>query len=156
MGINATLIGQGITFLVFILFTMKFVWPHITKAMSERQARIADGLAAAEKGQLDLQQAEERARTLTQEGKQQAADILSQAQKRADEIVEQAKSDARSEGERILAGARAQVEQELQMAKDKLRVEVAALAIAGAEQVLMREVDRSAHQAVLDKLAAQL
>ncbi len=156
MDINATLIGQGLTFFVFILVTMKYVWPNIQKAMAEREQKIADGLAAAEKGKQELEQAEERSQELVNDGKQKASDIIAQAQKRGDEMIEEAKSDARTEAERVKASAQAEIDQEIAKAREKLKTEVAALAIAGAEQILMREVDKSAHNEVLDKVCAKL
>src|SRR5690606_1246689 len=109
---NATLIAQGITFFLFIWMTMKFVWPMIKQAMNERQQKIADGLAAAEKGVRDLEKATAEARLVLDEAKTQAADLLNQANKRASEIVEEAKKDARNEGDRLVTSARGQIEQE--------------------------------------------
>jgi F-type H+-transporting ATPase subunit b len=154
--INMTLIGQGITFFIFIMVTLKYVWPPIQKALIEREAKITDGLAAAEKAQKDLAEAEQRSAEILSEGKQKAADIISQAQKRGDELVDEAKQDARSEGERLIASAHAEIEQEISAARDKLRNEVAVLALAGAEQILQREVDRKVHDDVLDKICAKL
>jgi len=153
---NATLIGQTIAFAVFVWFTMKFVWPYLLKQMHDREARIADGLAAAEKGQQALQEAEQRHTELVTEGKQKAAEIIAQAQRRGDEIIEESKADARIEGERLLQAARSAIEQERIMAKEQLKREVALLALDGAEQVLMREVDREAHNEILEKVAAGL
>ena len=118
--------------------------------------RIADGLAAAEKGQQDLANAEVRIEEALQEGRDKAQEFINQANKRGDEIVDQAKQTAIAEGERLLAAARSQIEQERNEARESLRGEVAALALAGAEQVLMREVDVNAHRDVLDKLTAEL
>ncbi len=156
MNFNATLIGQTIAFAVFVYFCMKYVWPPIIKALEERQSKIADGLAAAEKGRHELELAEKRAKELLREGKAKSQEFIVQAQKRADEVVEASKDTAKVEGERILTAARAEIEQERQQAREELRQQVAHLAIAGAEQVLMREVDSKAHSEVLDKLGAQL
>ena len=156
MSINATLIGQMIVFALLIWFTMRFVWPIILTAMEERETKIADGLAAAEKGVHDLELAEERASEILKGGKAKSQEYIAQAQQRANEVVEEAKGTARLEGERIINSARAEIEQERQTAKDELKEQVAKLAIAGAEQVLMREVDAAAHKEVLDKLSAQL
>ena len=156
MNINATLLGQMITFAVFVWFTMRFVWPLLMQAIEERQAKIADGLAAAEKGRHELELAEVRAKELLRERKQQAAEIIAHAQKRANEIIEEAKISARTESERILGSARAQISQDLQEARDKLQREVGQLAIAAAEQILMREVDAEAHQDLVNKLSVQL
>jgi F-type H+-transporting ATPase subunit b len=156
VNINATLLGQMITFAVFVWFTMKFVWPLLMQAIEERQAKIADGLAAAEKGRHELELAEVRAKELLRERKQHAAEIVAHAQKRANEIIEEAKISARTESERILGSARAQISQDLQEARDKLQREVGQLAIAAAEQILMREVDAEAHQEIVNKLSVQL
>lgn len=156
MDINATLLGQAITFAILVWFTMRFVWPPLTKAMEERVRRIAEGLAAAEKGQHDLELAESRAKTILREGKQQAQEAIAHGQKRSDEIIEEAKAQARIEGEKIVAAAHAQGAQEMQVARDALHKEVAQLALIGAEQVLMREVDAVRHREVLDKLSARL
>ncbi len=156
MGINATLIGQMITFLVFILFTMKFVWPHVTKAMADRQARIADGLAAAEKGVRDLENAKTQAADIHNEARTQAADILGQANKRGSAIIDEAKAQAQAERERILASAQAEIEQERNRLREALRGEVSAIAIAGAGKILEREIDANTHRDLLNKLAAEL
>jgi F-type H+-transporting ATPase subunit b len=156
VNIKATLLGQMITFAVFVWFTMRFVWPLLMQAIEERQAKIADGLAAAEKGRHELELAEVRAKELLRERKQQAAEIIAHAQKRANEIIEEAKISARTESERILGSARAQISQDLQEARDKLQREVGQLAIAAAEQILMREVDAEAHQDLVNKLSVQL
>lgn len=156
MNFNATVIGQSIAFLVFVWFTMKFVWPYMLKQMHDRETRIADGLAAAEQGQVTLAEAEQKKVQLIDEGKQQAGEIIAQAQRRGDEIIEEAKHDARNEGERLLTAARAEIDQERTRAKEELKREVASLALAGAEQILMREVDRNAHNEILDKISAGL
>ncbi|MEE8234329.1 MAG: F0F1 ATP synthase subunit B [Gammaproteobacteria bacterium] len=156
MNFNATLIGQIISFAVFAWFCTKFIWPVIIKALDDRQAKIADGLAAAEKGQHELERAGKRSIEILREGKEKSKEFIDQAQKRHDEIVDEAKDDAREEGERILHAARVEIEQERQEAKEALRAEVSALAIAGAEQILIREVDKNAHNEILDKIGASL
>ncbi len=156
MNFNLTLIGQSIAFIVFVWFTMKFVWPMLMKKMAEREKKIADGLAAAEKGQEKFEQAEQRYEELVSEGKQQAGDIIAQAHKRGDELVEEAKSEAKSEAERIKHSAQADIEQQIAQAREKLKSEVAALALAGAEQILIREVDQKTHNEILDKICAKL
>lgn len=156
MNFNATLIGQTIAFLIFVWFTKKYIWPFIINAMNERETRIADGLAAAEKGQAALVEAEAQKAELIEEGKQQAAEIVSQGQKRHDELVESAKGDGQSEKEKILAAAQAEIDQQRTQAREELRSQVAALAVAGAEQILMREVDQNAHNEVLGKISADL
>jgi F-type H+-transporting ATPase subunit b len=156
MNITATLIGQSISFFLFVVFTMKYVWPPIMNALNERTKKIADGLAEAEKGHHELELAEKRSAEILREGKEKSKEFIDQAQKRHDEIVDEAKDDAREEGERILIAARVEIDQERQEAKETLRAEVSALAIAGAEQILMREVDKNAHNEVLDKISASL
>lgn len=156
MNINLTMIGQAISFAIFVWFCLKYVWPPILKALEERETRIADGLAAAERGKHELELAEQRATDAMREGKNKAQDFISQAQKRADEIVEAAKLTAREEAERIRAAAKAEIEQDRNRARDELRAQVAHLAVAGAEQILLREVDEAAHRDVLNKLAANL
>ena len=156
MNINLTLLGQAISFAIFVWFCVKYVWPPVLAALEERENRIADGLAAAEKGQQDLANAEVRIEEELQKGREKAQEYINQAQKRADEIVEQAKTTASEEGDRLLAAARSQIDQERNEARESLRGEVASLALAGAEQVLMREVDANAHREVLDKLTAEL
>jgi F-type H+-transporting ATPase subunit b len=156
MNINLTLIGQSITFFLFVWFCFKFVWPPLVHALAERNKKIADGLAAAERGQHEQELAEKRAAEHIKEAKTQASEIISQAQKRAKEIEEASKDDARSEAERIKAGANAEIEQEVNRAREHLRKEVIVLAMAGAEKVLQREVNADAHASALQDLAAQL
>ena len=156
MNINLTLFGQTIAFAIFVWFTMKFVWPPITAAMQARQKKIAEGLDAAGRAQRDLQLAQEKAAQTLRESKEQAAEILDKANKTANAIVEEAKQQARSEGERLLASAKAEIEVEVNRAKDQLRAQVAALAVAGAEKILESSVDYKAHTDLLAKLASQL
>jgi F-type H+-transporting ATPase subunit b len=156
VNINLTLIGQSITFLFFVWFCMKFVWPFITAAMAERQRVIAEGLAAADRASKDLELAQEKATHTLREAKQEAAAILDSANKRAAQIVDEAKEQARAEADRIRAAAQADVEQEMNRAKEKLRSQVAVLALAGAEKVLQASVDETKHKAMLDQLAAGL
>ena len=156
MNINLTLLGQTITFALFVWFCMKYIWPPVMTALETRRKEIADGLAAAERGQHEQELAEKKAAEYLREAKSQASDIVAQAQKRASEIVEEAKNDARAEAERIVAGANAEIEQEINRAREQLRAEVAAIALAGAEKILEREIDASAHKKVLDELAAQI
>ena len=156
MNINLTLIGQSITFALFVWFCMKFIWPPIMGALNARRKEIADGLAAAERGQHEQELAEKRATKHIKEAKGQAADIITQAQKRAGEIVEEAKGSAKTEAERIVTGANAEIEQEINRAREHLRQDVVVLAMAGAEKVLKREVDQAAHSSALNELATQL
>ena len=156
MNINLTLIGQSITFFVFIWFCYKFIWPPLVNALEERKKKIADGLAAAEHGKHSQLLAEERAKELLREAKEQAGEIITRADKRATEIVEVAKDDARAEGGRILTAARAEIDQEVNRVKEDLRGQVVSIALAGASKVLGREVDEAAHAELLDKLAAEI
>ncbi|MDD3518057.1 MAG: F0F1 ATP synthase subunit B [Chromatiales bacterium] len=156
MNINITLFGQMIAFGVFVYLTMKYVWPPIIKAMQERQKKIADGLAAAERGKHEQQLAEDRAKQVLTEAKQQAGDIISLAQKRANEIVESAKDTARDEGERLKVAAQAEIEQEVNRAREQLRKQVAVIAVAGAEKILKKEIDAKVHAQVVDDLVAQI
>ncbi|MBE9567658.1 MAG: F0F1 ATP synthase subunit B [Proteobacteria bacterium] len=156
MNINLTLIGQSITFAIFVWFCYAYVWPPLVHALAERQKKIADGLAAAERGLHEHELAEKKAAEHLKDAKGQASDIIAQAQKRASEIVDEAKGDARTEADRIKAGADAEIAQEINRAREQLRQEVVTLAISGAEKVLKREVDKEAHANSLDELAAQL
>jgi F-type H+-transporting ATPase subunit b len=156
MNINATLIGQAISFAIFVWFCMKYVWPPIMAALEERKTKIADGLAAAERGKHEQELAEQRAKEVIKAAKEEAAGILSQAQKRASEIVEEAKDTARTEGERIVTAANAEIEQEVNRAKENLRGQVVSLAVAGAGKVIDRELDASAHDALLQDLVSQI
>ena len=156
MDIKLTLIGQTIAMIVFVWFCMKFIWPPVIGALEARRKEIADGLAAAERGQHEQELAEKRAAEHIKEAKGQASEIITQAQKRAGEIVEEAKGDAKTEADRIVTGANAEIEQEINRAREHLRKEVVSLAIAGAEKVLKREVDKDAHASTLNDLAAQL
>jgi F-type H+-transporting ATPase subunit b len=156
MNINATLIGQSISFIFFVWFTMKFVWPPIMSALEERKKKIADGLAAAERGKHEQALAEQRATEVIAEAKQEASNIIAQAQKRANEIVEEAKETARTEGDRIVASANAEIEQEVNRAKESLRGQVVSIAVAGAGKVLKREIDAKAHDDLLQDLVSQI
>ena len=156
MNINLTLIGQSITFVVFVWFCMKFVWPPIMNALEHRKKKIADGLAAAERGAHEKELAEKRATETLHEAKQKAQEIINQAQKRANEIVEEAKVNARGEAERIVAAANAEIEQEVNRAREQLRGQVVSLAVAGAGKVLKKEIDAKANEQLLQDLVAQL
>lgn len=156
MNINLTLIGQLLSFAVFVWFTMKFVWTPIMGALETRRKEIADGLAAAEHGQHEQELAKERAKEVIREAKGQAAEIVNQAQKRASEIVDESKGNARTESERILAAAQAEIEQEANRAREQLREKVAELAVMGAEKILRKEIDAAAHKDIVEKLAQQI
>ena len=156
MNFNATLIGQSITFLVFVWFCMKYVWPPLMAALEERKTKIADGLAAAERGQKDLQLARSKVTDNLKDAKRQAQEIITQAQKRASEIVDEAKGDAREEADRIKTAASSDIDQQINSARESLRKEVSAIALVGVEKILNREVDAAAHNQVLEDLMAQI
>ena len=156
MNLNLTILGQSISFFIFVWFCMKYVWPPIIEALTTREARIAGGLAAAEKAQRDLEDAAAKSADLLQEGREKAQDYVTQAKKRGDDLIEEAKGQAREEAARIVTTARAQIEQERNAVREELRAQVAVLAVRGAEQILLREVDAGAHGDALNKLAAEL
>ncbi len=156
MNITVTLFAQMIAFALLIWFVNKVMWGPLSGIMEARQKRIADGLAAAEKGKHEQVLAEKRAIEVLKEAKGQAAEVVAQGQKRASEIVEEAKATAHTEGDRIVAAANAEIEREVNQAKEALRAQVAVLAVMGAEKVLKREIDAKAHEALLSDVAAQI
>jgi F-type H+-transporting ATPase subunit b len=156
LDINLTLIGQTIAMIVFVWFCMKFIWPPILNAIEERQEQIAEGLAAAEKGQDKLLQAQAEAEEIVADARKQATSILDQAHARANEIVAEGKSDGVKERERQLTAAKAEIEQEANKAREELRGQVSAIAIASAEKILRREIDDKAHEDILGKLAQEI
>ena len=156
MNLNATLFAQLVVFFILAWFTMKFVWPPIVKALDERAKKIADGLAAAERGKHDLELATKRSAEALREGKEKSADLLAQAEKRATQIVDEAKAAAKVEAERIVAAGKADAEQEAVRAKEQLRESVAALAVAGAEKILRREINAQAHADILAAIKQDL
>lgn len=156
MNINATLIGELIAFVVFVLFCMKYVWPPIIGAIEARQQKIAEGLAASDRAEQDLRLAQEKAKQQLIEAKAQASAVIDQAKKREAQIIEEAAVKAQAEREKILAQAKAEVEAERIRAKEELRKQVAALAVAGAERILQRSIDEAAHSDILEKLVAEL
>ncbi|HLV27764.1 MAG TPA: F0F1 ATP synthase subunit B [Burkholderiaceae bacterium] len=156
MNLNATLFFQMIVFFVLAWFTMKFIWPPLTKAMDDRRQKIADGLAAAEKGKADLAQAQARINLIEANAKSDNHARMVEAEKQAAAIIEQARREAEAEKARIVAQAQQDAAQEVQRAREALRADVAVLAVQGAEQILKREVDANAHAGLLDQLKAQL
>ena len=156
MDLNYTFFMQILSFAVLIFFTMKFIWPPLMGAIEERQKRIAEGLAAADRSQRDLAQAEEKVAEALREARTKANEIIDQAHVRANQIVDQAKSDAIVEADRQKALALGEIASAAQRAKEDLRERVSSLAVAGAEKLIRREIDSSAHKALLDELAAQL
>jgi F-type H+-transporting ATPase subunit b len=145
-----------IAFAGFVWFCMKFVWPPIIAAMEEREKKIADGLAAADRASHDLELAKEKAVERLKEAKEEAAGIIDAANKRANQLVEEAKEAAVAEADRVKASAQAEIEQESNRAREALRGDVAALALAGAEKVLGAAIDQEAHKELVEKLAAEL
>ena len=156
MNLNATLVAQIVVFFILAWFTMKFVWPPIMKALDERATKIADGLAAAERGKQSLDLAAKRSAETVREGKEKVADVLAQADKRALQIIEAAKVQAKIEADKIFAGEKAEIEQEAARIKESLRERVAELAVAGAEKILRREVDLKAHAEMLASIKQDL
>lgn len=156
MNLNLTLIGQAIAFAIFVLFCMKYVWPPLIGALRERQAKIAEGLAAAERGAQEQEEAQKQVDAVLADAKTQAAEIVAQAQKRGNEIVEEARATAATESERLKASAKAEIDQEVISARESLRQQVSSVAVAGAEKILKREVDANAHASILDDLIAKI
>lgn len=156
MNINATLIGQSLAFLIFVVFCMKFVWPPVIAALQERQKKIADGLDAANRAARDLELAQDKAGQQLREAKAQAAEIIEQAKKRGAQIVEEARDQARVEADRVKAQAQAEIEQEINSVKDVLRAQVGSLAVGGAEKILGATIDQNAHAELVNKLAAEI
>ncbi len=156
MNINLTLIGQSITFMIFVWFCMKFIWPFIRRAMDARTQQIAEGLAAAERAQRNLELAQDRASSQLKEAKVEAASIIEQANRRAGQIVDEAKDRAREEGDRIKVAARMEIDQEVNRAREQLRAQLGVLAVTGAERILGRAIDVNAHSDIVDQLAREL
>lgn len=156
MNINLTLFGQMAAFVCFVLFCMKYVWPPILAALQERTEKIADGLAAADRANHDLELAQEKAVERLKVAKVEASGIVDAANKRANQIVDEAKDAAVVEGDRVKASAQADIEQEVNRAREQLRGQVATLAIAGAEKVLGAEIDAAAHADLVEQLATEL
>ncbi len=156
MNINATLIGQTLSFFVFVWFCKKFVWPPMVNAMAERQKQIADGLAAAEKGQQAQEVAQKEAAELVSSAKTQAAEIIASAEKRGNAVVEEAKESATSEKERIVASAQAEVDQGVHAAREELRGQVSSIAVAAASKIAGKEIDQAAHADLIEDLVTQL
>ena len=154
MNINATLFVQMAVFFVGAWITMKFIWPPLNRAIEERQKKIADGLAAADRGEHALEEAKKEGASIEAAARAQSQVIVAQGEKRG--IIEEAKAQAQVEADKIIAAARAQAAQEVQSARDALRDQVAQLAVSGASQILGKEVDASAHQQLLDQLKAKL
>ncbi len=156
MNINATLLGQAIAFAVFVWFCMKYVWPPLLSAIEERQKKIADGLTQSERAGKDLELAQAKASDKLKEAKVQAAEIVEQANKRRAQIVEEAKAEGETERQKIITQGQAEVEAERNRAREELRQQVSNLAIAGAEKIIKRSIDKEANSDIIDKLVAEL
>lgn len=156
MNLTLMLFAQTFTFIVFVWFCWKFIWPPVINAMRERQKAIAEGLASAERAGKDLHLAQQRVTDQLKAAKEEARALIEQARQRTVMMIEEAKVDARSEGERQKEAARAEIDLEVNRAKELLRAQVSALAIAGAERILEASIDRNRHAELLSKLAAEL
>lgn len=156
MDINATLIGQSIAMVVFVWFTLKFVWPPLNNAIEERQKKIADGLAASERAEKDLEKAHEQVAAELNQAKADAAEIIEQARKRATKIVDDETQRGHEEREKIIASGHQEIEAERNRAREELRKQVAMLAVAGAEKIMQREIDATKQSDIVDKLVAEL
>jgi F-type H+-transporting ATPase subunit b len=154
--INVTLFAQAVVFIALIWFTKAFVWPPVINALHERQKRISDGLAAAERGAKSLQEAALKSEESLKQAREQAQDILAAASRQAAQALDQAKQTARTEGERIVTAAREEVQREIAHAREELRKQVGELAVVGAARILKREIDAKAHAEVLKDLAARV
>ncbi len=156
MNINATLILQSIAMMIFVWFCMKFLWPPLLKAMDERREKIADGLAASDRAEKALEEANEKAEQEIRAARDKAGEIVDQANQRHSQIVDQAKDDATAERHRQVAAAEADITQAANQAREELRASVATLAVAGASKILEKEIDENAHRELLDKLIAEI
>ena len=156
MDIGMTLLGQALSFAILIWFTVKFIWPPLMAAIEERQQKIAEGLAAADRSKKDLAQAEEKVNDVLREARGKASEIITQAETRRAQIIDLAKEEAIEEGNRQKAAAMAEIASAATKAREDLRKQVSALAVAGAEKLIMREIDSNAHKALLDELAAEI
>lgn len=156
MDINATIIGQFITFAILVWFTMKYVWPPITKAMHDREKKIASGLEAAERSKRELEMAEHKCTAMIREAKQQASQIIEQANLHSAQLVEEAKTQAKQEGQRIIDMAQGDIELKVTQAREALKAQLATLAIAGAEKIIQRNLDSNNQNDLLNQLAAEI
>lgn len=156
MNMNATIVGQGIAFIVFVWFCMKYVWPPLMAAIEKRQKEIADGLSSAERAKKDLDLAQANATDQLKTAKEEAQVIIEQANKRRAQILDEAKAEAEQERAKIIAQGQAEIDAERKRAREELRKQVAILAIAGAEKIIERSVDEAANSDIVDKLVAEL
>ena len=156
MDINATLIGQFITFAVLVWFTMKYIWPPIVKALHDRETKIAAGLEAAERGKRELEMAEHQVSAVLREAKREASQIIEQANLHAARLVEEAKGKAKQEGSRIIEMAQGEIDREVTKAKEALKSQLATLATLAAEKIIEQKLDPSIHRDLLNNLAAEI
>ena len=156
MEIGMTLLGQALSFAILIWFTMKFIWPPLTKAMDDRAQRIAEGLNAAERAKAELKDADARVADEIKKARAQAAEIVDKAHAQANQIIDKAKADALLEAARVKATAQTEVEGMIGKAKEQLRGQVATLAVQGASKILQREINADAHKALLDQLVTEI
>lgn len=156
MNINVSLIGEIIVFGLFVWLTMKFIWPYVTKAMDDRASKIADGLAAGERGKKDLEHAQVKATEILHEARDKGVGVVDVANQQAARILEEARKEAQAERQRQVEAAKAEIQQELNRAKDALRAEVAKIAVYAAERIIEREIDPKTHKVLLDELAQQI
>lgn len=156
MNLNATLLGQSIAMIIFVWFCMKYIWPPIITALDTRRRNIADGLAAADKGHEKLAQAQTEADELIADARKQAGGILEQANQRATQLVETGKQEGQTQRERQVAAASGDIEQEANRAREALSAQVSSLVVAGAEQLIAREIDPATHADLLEKLVAEI
>lgn len=153
MEINATIIGQFITFAILVWFTMKYVWPPITKTLHDREKKIAAGLEAAERSKRELEMAEHKAFSIIRDAKQQASQIIEQANLHSAQLIEEAKGDAKVESQRIIEMAQSEIDRDVAQAKEALKNQLASLAVTGAEKIIQRKLDPSIHSDLLNELA---
>lgn len=156
MNITLTLIGQSIAMLVFVLFCMKYIWPPLMQSLEERRQKIADGLAAGERAQADLEKAQAEAQKIIDAAKSQALEIVDQANKRGATLVDEAREEGQQEKQRQISAAQTEIEQERNKVREELRGQVSAIAIASAEKILRREIDENAHRDILGNLANEI
>lgn len=156
MDLNLTLLGEMITFSIFIWFTMKYIWPPLMSIMEERRKKIADGLAAGEQGEKELEMARIKVKEQLLQAKTDAAAILDQANQRSNHIVEESKAKAREEGERLLEIAQGEIEQQYNSAKTHLMSEISSIVVAGAERILQKEIDKASNDLLIKELVGEI
>lgn len=156
MNINLTLLGQAISFVIFVWFCMKYIWPPLRQMMDERAALIEEGLSASDNAKVELEQAQKQAEEIRTQARGEAGEIISGAERRANQAIEEAKGKATEEAEKILTGAKSEIELESNRARDALRQELATLVVEGSSKVLGERLDADAHKAILKRIAAEL